>query len=139
MFTYHYHGPQGALRLERKTGWASGRTDADKLFVHGGPMAPDLVLRRGLSPEYAREYIVAATTGNAISGGKMLFSFLVCAGNQPPTNAEKPAAVGQLWGFDGQSYVFRVPQGTTFWCQNADIQPGREVAFEYVIESTDIV
>lgn len=69
----------------------------------------------------------------------MLFSFRVCTGDQPPERPEKPKAVGQLWGFDGHSYVFLVPKGTTYWCQDREIQDDREVAFEYLIEPKDIV
>jgi hypothetical protein len=36
-------------------------------------------------------------------------------------------------------YVFRVPVGTTYWSQGAVVNGATEVAFEYVIESSDIV
>jgi hypothetical protein len=35
--------------------------------------------------------------------------------------------------------LFKAPAGATYWSMNAILNPGCEVAFEYVVESSDIV
>jgi hypothetical protein len=108
------------------------------LFVHGGPMEPAVVRTFGLTPAKASEYLLNPD-GTPISGGKMIFAFFIGNGAVPPSPPEKPAAVGRLWGYDGHMYVFSVPARTTYWSQGGNITPTAEVAFEYVVESSDIV
>lgn len=138
-----YNGPvppQG-LTVERKAGWQEKTLNADMCFIHGGMMGPSDVRRDGLDAvRFGREWILDDDTGAPIGGGKLLFTFLVVAGNQPPPNFRKPAPVDRLWGRAGHCYVFLAPAGTTFYSQGAG-QPvhGMEIAFPYRVESDDMV
>ena len=138
MKAFRYTGTQAGLKSEVKTNWKPGKTNGPALFVHGGSRKPSEVKSGGFSPAHGREYLTDPK-GDPISGGKMLFSFWVCDGFAVPASVRKPKAVGQFWGFDGHMYVFQVPVGTTFWCTNGTIRENAEVAFEYEIESSDIV
>jgi len=138
MIPYQYAGAQGVLILQQKMHWAQGQTNAVLYFVHGTARGPSEVHAGGISPAHSTEYLVD-NNNQPIHGGRMIFSFRVCAGNGLPANAQKPPAVGVLWGFNGHCYVFSVPAGTTYWSQNGTLNAGQEVAFPYVIESTDIV
>lgn len=138
MIKYNYVGRGTGLITSTKTGWASGQTVTTSLYVHGGPMQPSVVRTFGITPEKASEFLVHPG-GAPISGGKMVFGFFLCNGTTPPSPPEKSPAVGRLWGFDGHMYVFKVPPGVTYWSQGGRITPTAEVAFEYVIESDDIV
>lgn len=135
-----YAGVQGALRREEKTNWTNKQLAADTLFIHGGPMTPSEVRQSGGldAVRFGQEWVVD-NNGAAIGGGKLLFSFLVAAGNQPPANFRKPAGVGRLWGDAGHCYIFLAPQGTWFWSAGAG-QPthGAEIAFEYLVQLADL-
>lgn len=135
-----YAGVQGALRREEKTNWTQKQLTADMLFIHGGPMTPSQVRQSGglNAVQFGQEWVVAPNDAT-IGGGKLIFSFLVVAGNQPPANFPKPAGVRRLWGEAGHCYIFLAPLGTYFWSSGAD-QPviGAETAFEYLIELADL-
>mgnify|MGYP003679553526 CR=1 FL=1 len=137
MIAYKYTGPQGGLILQQKMNWLQGQTIADLYYVHGTGRGPSEVHSSGISPAFSTEYLVD-NNGAPIHGGRMVFSFGVCAGNGLPANAQKPPAVGVLWGFNGHCYVFRVPAGSNYWSQNGTLNQGQEVAFPYIVESTDI-
>jgi hypothetical protein len=137
MKAYFYGGVQGSLRLERKTGWKSGKT-GPALFVHGGPMEPSVVQSTGLTPSKSSEYLVDQDN-NRISGGRMLFAFKVSDNLVLPATPEKPKGVDRLWGLDGHMYVFKVPAQTNFWSQGGVINDTAEVAFEYEFDTSDIV
>lgn len=138
MIPYLHIGESFGLTPQTKVGWLSGSTTKDLLFIHGGPMLPDVVKTFGLTPMKATEYLLNEN-GKPISGGKMIFSFYICDAPGPPEVREKPKAVGNFWGFQGHSYLFRVPARTIYWSQGARITPTAEVAFEYIIESDDIL
>jgi hypothetical protein len=138
MIEYKYVGQGTRLIQSTKVGWKSKQTPRTMVFGHGGPMSPSLVQTFGLTPEKASEYLVDSD-GAPISGGKMLFAFYLGDGNTPPLDPEKPAAVKRLWGLDGHMYVFKVPQDTTYWSMGGMITLTAEVAFEYVVEPSDIV
>ncbi|MEM6303578.1 MAG: hypothetical protein AAF744_02600 [Pseudomonadota bacterium] len=140
MRNFYYGGEQGALTRETKQNWAQGRTTTDLYFVHGG-VEPSKVLANGITPEYAREYLVHSggpNDGERISGGKMIFTFQTCAGDQTPANATKNPVINTLWTYNGHSYLIKVPAGTDFWCQNGTLSYGKEIAFEKVFEDADI-
>jgi hypothetical protein len=151
MRAYNYGGVQGTLIKSEKTGWQSGQTPHDMLFVHGTGVDPSTAHLTGLTPDKATEFLVYhfiqsdplakpnPLEGTRISGGKMLFAFKVCDGDHQVGEPEKSPAVQQLWGLDGHMYVFKVPAGTTYWSMNGAITPFAEVAFEYIVESADIV
>jgi len=135
---YCYGRTQGTLRLEKKTGWRSGKTGEPMLFVHGGPMEPSVVQSTGLTPSKPSEYLVDESN-NRISGGRMLFAFKVSDSLTPPATPEKPNGVKNLWGLDGYMYVFKVPAQTIFWSQGGVINDTAEVAFEYEFDSAGII
>jgi hypothetical protein len=137
MIPYAYNGAQGNLILQQKMNWAQGQTAAVLFFVHGTALGPAAVHAGGLSPRFSTEYLVD-NHNQPIAGGRMIFTFRVCAGNGLPANASKPAAVGVLWGFNGHCYVLGVPANTTFWSQNGTLNVGQEVAFPYEFDTNDI-
>ena len=137
MTPYQYQGVQGTLITQQKMNWQQGQTNVLSYFVHGTTMQPAEVHRTVISPSRSTEYLV--DNNNApIAGGRMIFTFGVCAGNGLPANAAKPPAVGQLWGYDGHCYVFRVPANTTYWSHNGTLNTGQEIAFPYEFDTTDI-
>jgi hypothetical protein len=139
MIPFRYVGarPNG-LVLQQKQNWAQGQSNAALYFVHGTSLDPATVHRNGMSPAYSREWLVD-NNGAPIAGGRLIFSFRVCAGNGLPANADKPGGVQQLWGLDGHMYVFQAPANTLYWSNNGTLGHGQEVAFPYEIESADIV
>lgn len=127
------------LRLEQKTNWQEKMLAQSMLFIHGGPMLPGVVRVNGLDAvRFGAEWVVDRNE-QPIGGGKLVFSFLVVAGNQPPPNYDKSAAIRLLWGEQGHCYIFEAPANTTFYSAGAE-QPviGKEIAFPYLIESADI-
>ncbi len=136
-----YTGAQGGLTAETKPGtWSEKQLEEDMLFIHGGPMTPSQVRASGGldAVRFGREWVIDGD-GNPIGGGKLIFTFLVVAGAEPPPNFAKPAAVRRLWGDKGHCYIFSAPAGTTFYSTGAG-QPrhGMEIAFPYLIELTDM-
>lgn len=135
-----YNGVQGTLRKEQKTGWQQKLLQANSLFYHGGPMSPQIVKNSSLDAVvHGNEWVVDAATDLSIDGGKLLFAFFVCAGNQMPDDFDKGPQIRALWGEAGHGFVFEAPANTTFWSQGPG-QPvkGREIAFPYRVESADI-
>lgn len=136
-----FNGNQpGNLRLEQKTNWQAKMLAQSMLFIHGGPMLPGVVRTNGLDAvTFGAEWVVDRATDQPIGGGKLVFSFLVAAGNQPPANYDKSAGIRRLWGEQGHCYIFEAPANTTFYSTGAG-QPvlGMEIAFPYLIESADI-
>ena len=133
-------GNPGGLRLEQKTNWQAKKLTAPMLFIHGGPMSPSDVRANGLDAvRFGMEWVVDQASKQPIGGGKLIFSFLVVAGNQPPANYDKSAAVRKLWGTEGHCYIFEAPTGTTFY-STGEGQPvaGMEIAFPYLIQSADM-
>jgi len=138
MIEYQFVGTGAHLRQEIKREWALGTLAAPTWFVHGGPITPQQANTFGLTPLSAREFLTHAETGLPIAGGKMLFTFQLAAGGLP-ANARKSGAVGRLWGYDANCYVFCAPAGTRYWSTRGLLTTGCEVAFPYIVESTDIV
>lgn len=137
MTPYLYAGARGNLIRQQKNGWQQGLTGAARYFVHGTALTPSEVHRGGISPDHSTEYLVDENDA-AIAGGRMIFTFPVCAGAGLPANASTSPAVGQLWGFNGHCYVFLVPIGTTYWSRGGTLGNAQEVAFPYEFASGDI-
>jgi hypothetical protein len=135
-----YAGAQGQLKKETKAGWQQKALNANSLFYHGGPMQPQAVNNRGLDAvAHGNEWVVDAANDQPIAGGKLLFAFLVCIGNQVLDTFDKPAQIRMLWGETGHGYIFEAPANTMFWSQGVG-QPvaGQEIAFAYRVDSNDI-
>ena len=136
-----YTGDQGGLTAETKPGsWSGKELDEDMLFIHGGPMTPSQVRGSGGldAVRFGREWVIDRD-GAPIGGGKLIFTFLVVAGAEPPASYAKPPAVRRLWGDKGHCYIFSAPAGTTFYSSGPG-QPrhGMEIAFPYLVELTDM-
>lgn len=132
-----YTGKRGSLRLEQKTGWKKKFLQRNTLFYHGGAMQPHEVRINGLDAvKYGREFVVYAEDQQPVAGGKLIFSFVV---NGDPKAWQKPGAVHAFWGHEGHGYIFEAARGTfIFSSGNAQPASGQEIAFPYLIESSDI-
>jgi hypothetical protein len=137
MIEYSYIGGPGGLRRETKTGWSRGVLKEDTRFIHGTGVPPSKIKTFGISPLYAGEYLIDPD-GKPIGSGKMIFAFKTVALVDAPANAYKRSpAVKRMFG-EGHAYVFLAPAGTEYYSTGGLCGPGSEIAFPYIIESTDI-
>ncbi|TVQ88457.1 MAG: hypothetical protein EA400_09075 [Chromatiaceae bacterium] len=136
MIEYHLYSNEATARrfgyrIETKTGWAQGTLGAPTNFVHACNVTREQVRLFGLSPLYAREYLLDAATTKQLGSGKMIFAVQY---------GTRDAMVKRLWGDDVKYfYQFIAPAGTRYWSQDGTLANSKEIAFPYVIEDSDIV
>ncbi len=126
--------PEAKLKTEKKTGWSVSRLGSEQTFVHCTSVPPASIQSQGLNPFKSGEWVVDADD-QPISGGRLIFAF-------PWENSAspRPPAAVRMLGFSTEyMYVFKAPKGTYFAAHNGSVNPGKEVAFPYVIENSDLI
>jgi hypothetical protein len=112
--------------IQIKDGWKRGTLAAPTKFIHATNIDHGHVSSFGLSPEFAKEYLL---DGEHRELGKMLFAL---------RDGSSHAAIRKLWGSRKFRYRFVAPAGTEYYSTDGTLAKNQEVAFPYLIEPSDI-
>lgn len=135
MIPYNPTPRQNDQKIEIKAQWNVCHLPQDMVFVHCTNVSPEQIRKSsGLSPEFAKEYIVD-TNHRPIGGGKLIFAML---------EGSSKKSIHALLGDFKYTYEFVAKKGTECYCTNGCSQEqkitiNKEIGFPYIIELKDFV